>query len=368
MFELSIVIGFRDRDLERVINCLESLNNQSIKDFELLFVDYGSKRECAKAVEQVCNNYSFCQYIFVDVEGQFWNRAHCLNIGVKKSKAYYVLTSDIDIIFDPDFVATLLADCSKDSVVHAPVYYLDAGVIDIPQDVEKLESAVSYGICSCVHRDVFYDVGGYDEFYCIWGAEDRDLKNKLEKQGIKEKILSEKALLFHQWHPATDLSEKYIPHNFWAEIYNRLLFEPSAQKNIKWGSLDNVSQNRLILQYIDSLKGVDKSNSELSFSFINLDYPRRESIKMVFNAFEMLMPGEVLAVNKMNFPRPNKYVDFLITLLNKRIPSKWNTSIHYNSNPLREALFFLILHQRSQIQDYYWNAEILDGVTFIQKK
>lgn len=70
--EISIVIGFRNRELARVKNALDSLANQSLKDFELIFIDYGSDESIAQETRTVVGSYNFAKYYYSDKIG----RAH----------------------------------------------------------------------------------------------------------------------------------------------------------------------------------------------------------------------------------------------------------------------------------------------------
>jgi hypothetical protein len=82
---ISIVIGFKDREISRVKNSLDSLSLQNSDiNFEVIFVDYGSEEECSNQLLLLMHNFSFVKYVKVNSRGWFWNRSHALNIGVTK--------------------------------------------------------------------------------------------------------------------------------------------------------------------------------------------------------------------------------------------------------------------------------------------
>lgn len=67
--KIQIIIGYRDRDIERVERCLKSLEQQSNSNFNLA----------------VAQKFSFSSYKYSQTKGWFWIRSHALNTGVKLS-------------------------------------------------------------------------------------------------------------------------------------------------------------------------------------------------------------------------------------------------------------------------------------------
>jgi GT2 family glycosyltransferase len=49
------------------------------------------------------------------------------------------------------------------------------------------------------YRRWFHRVGGFDEFYRVWGAEDNDLVLRAEWDGVGAEWISG-AVVYHQWH------------------------------------------------------------------------------------------------------------------------------------------------------------------------
>ena len=44
-------------------------------------------------------------------------------------------------------------------------------------------------------------IGGYDEFFDTWGAEDEDLARRLRRLGLRLWSMGEEMSYLHQWHP-----------------------------------------------------------------------------------------------------------------------------------------------------------------------
>lgn len=349
--KLSIVIGYRNREIDRVKRCIDSLVNQTRNDFEIILIDYGSEVDKANAVKRLIQDYTRVLYLYIDTRGQFWNRAHCLNIGIKAARGRFVLTTDIDIIFHSDFVDRISGSLRHDSVIHTYTYYLPPGSFNIDLPAHKLEKQLSYGICSCIQKDKLMSIGGYDEYYCIWGAEDRDLKNRLTDSGIKEVIIDDMPMLYHQWHPPTDLNEEYIPYNLWSHLYERLYLSKSVAKSDQSFGEHLHLVERPILKLVNKIDNLDINKLEI----INEDWASRNAIKRLYARFLKLKHGQMLLIKNLNQPNVGRLTTQLISIANKII-SSYGVNLDYTQNPLRDATFDLLINNRSLIKDYYWSA------------
>jgi predicted glycosyltransferase involved in capsule biosynthesis len=192
MLFLSFIVGFRNRDTERVTLFLERLKAINSDDFELIFVDYGSDESVSENVKKIVSNYSFANYQFFNSRGQNWNRSKCLNYGFGFTKGQYIFTSDIDFLYDVDFISIL-----KKIVTPTQAFYFQVGFLSQKQSENIHSDSKKYEIESysnedavgalLISREMFNEVGGYDEFYEIWGIEDNDMlyRIKMTKNKIK---------------------------------------------------------------------------------------------------------------------------------------------------------------------------------------
>ena len=94
MPSLSIIASFRDREAGRVRRFLDSLSRQTDPEFELIFLDYGSQEKVSEQIQDLCNQYSFCRYIYNHTRGMYWNRAHAMNSAARFSDREYLLFTD----------------------------------------------------------------------------------------------------------------------------------------------------------------------------------------------------------------------------------------------------------------------------------
>ncbi|MDO5424436.1 MAG: glycosyltransferase family 2 protein [Eubacteriales bacterium] len=83
-------------------DCLEALNAQTFRDFEVLFVDNGSTDDSLQKVSQ------YCQNVRVHRLSENFGFCKAVNIGVKMSKAPYVILLNNDTRVMPDFIERLV--------------------------------------------------------------------------------------------------------------------------------------------------------------------------------------------------------------------------------------------------------------------
>jgi len=203
---LSIIYPYRNRNLNHVQNSLESLRDQTRKDFEVFFVDYGSDLEFSKEVKDLCKKYSFINYKYYSVQDQPWNKSKALNSVIKDLNNGFCFVSDVDMIFDPNFVKKAIQLQEPDKSVYFQVGFLS------PQDIAKnikfqefqkyRKSTDEATGLSMFPVEVLHNLRGFDEFYHFWGAEDTDMHVRIKNAGYQLEFYAEEVLMLHQWHPS----------------------------------------------------------------------------------------------------------------------------------------------------------------------
>ena len=202
---LSFIVGFRNRDSERVRLFLESLKAINNADFELVFVDYGSDEALSENVRQIVSDYSFVNYHFLNTRGQNWNRSKCLNYGYTQCKGKYIFTSDIDFLYSKDFISIV-----KELVNPTQAFYFKVGFLSEKQsqnihfnsekyDIESYSNEDAIGAL-LISRQMFEEIGGYDEFYEIWGVEDNDLLYRIKMTNNQIAFYDTETIIWHIWH------------------------------------------------------------------------------------------------------------------------------------------------------------------------
>ncbi|MBJ7879173.1 glycosyltransferase family 2 protein [Gelidibacter salicanalis] len=243
---ISVVVGFRNRDLERVKRYLDSLASQLFKDFELIFVDYGSEESIAKSVEQLVNSYPFTRYVYNHTIGLPWNRSHALNTGIRLASGEYVLFSDIDLIYFEDFLHSINIKADATIQLYQQVYWLPENyenwdnLKNKPNNFDFSLDGARGGI-HVVKRTILEKINGYDEYFCFWGLEDNDLFMRLKREGLKEEWLSlNQSPVYHQWHPVVSNTKKnFFPDRWYDDMIIYYAVNQSVLKrNLNnWGKL-----------------------------------------------------------------------------------------------------------------------------------
>jgi GT2 family glycosyltransferase len=220
--KFSVLVAFRNREVARVERFLQGFAGQTYRDFDLIFVDYGSTPELSAATEKLLKGFAFARYLYNDTRGMPWNRAHALNSGAQVSRGEYILCTDVDLIYSNAVLAELAAAAEPKAVLLGGFLLLpsDFGQWErLPKgDVTGLRAGPtgSIGAVQLAPRDMFFQVRGFDEFFKVWGVEDFDLNRRLEQAGctVRRRSLSP---IYHQWHPSGSAPE--MPAG-WLEVMN----------------------------------------------------------------------------------------------------------------------------------------------------
>ena len=268
----SVLVSFRNREIERVKFFLESLVLQSYKDFELVLVDYGSEPNVSNKLRSLIDDYHFCKYVFANTRGNFWNKAGALNLALGYARSDIIVIADIDLLYAPDFFQVLRSYNLDKVYLKYRCYYLSENTESLDTLIVKKNLSTENMrfsdfkatglIVSKKNHITYYD--GYDTFYRYWGGEDRDMLLQLENQGLQGVLFDNPGCpVFHQWHPN-------ISHDLpkgWTEVYNAYLkSKEEAFKNnqeISFHHKTAIKENRSALKIFDT----QSFNSEKEFKF-----------------------------------------------------------------------------------------------------
>lgn len=368
MDELAIVFGYRNREPIRVKRCLESLSKQTDSDFRVVFVDYGSEKIFADHIKEIVAQYGFVDYHYSFTQGWFWNRAHALNTGVRiAGDVTFVVTSDIDLIFPIDFVSQLKKNLKPDLELHIVANNLPEKfdrwdqLQDRKRAYGKKRGNTALGLVQGVAKSVFERVGGFDEYYCIWGAEDEDLNERLKKVGIETKWLDiNTPPLYHQWHATSGPRSFNLPSR-WQEVLVNYKFQMREDINRNqsgiWGKLIK-SEDRLLFDL--------NSDKEI----INLQgLPVYLALTKMMEKIDTAKSGDILNFDLYK-SKDNEATSKLVSLLNwvnkglDRIDSPVmlvnDLTFYRRRNGLldyRDTIAYLVLENRDTWSDYYLDID-----------
>lgn len=201
-----------------VKTCLESLNNQTEKSFEIIFVDNNSSDKSVEIAKEISNKYPEMnmRIIYLDKNYGF---SKAVNEGIKASKTPYVILLNNDTEADKNFVYEMI-----DGISHSKQIFSCAAKMIQFNDREKIDSAGDYyTIIGCTYtkgygesqkkyntkreifsscagaaiyrRKIFDKIGYFDENHFAY-LEDVDVGYRAKIYGFKNVFLPE-AVVYH---------------------------------------------------------------------------------------------------------------------------------------------------------------------------
>ena len=200
----TIILTYRNRKINIIEKCLNSLDLQSVKDFKVILVNYGSLLEYSNSLLECVNKYKFIKLINCDVQEQLWNKCRAINIALRQCETPYVFVGDVDMVYHPNFIKTL-NNLKSDTIST----FFQVGFLS--ESESKLEKNFNdYNISfksdegatgmTFFKTDVLKSINGFDEFYHGWGSEDTDVHLRLRNAGFKVEYYDKEVLMLHQWH------------------------------------------------------------------------------------------------------------------------------------------------------------------------
>ncbi len=221
---ISIVIAHRDRTTgDRLCNCLYSLANQTVprEAVQVIVSDYGSAEEHLRACKETCERFGAVCIVSHTPEDP-WNKCIALNIGLRRAAGTFAMATDVDMIFAPNFLETVVSVLEEDDqrFVLCRCRYLPRGVqVTLPaiRDAFGELCSMSFwgepsgvGGCQATPTEWFLKVGGYDEEFRFWGGEDNDMHQRALDDGLREVQICDRTVILHQWHSYE--YESYTPN------------------------------------------------------------------------------------------------------------------------------------------------------------
>jgi glycosyltransferase involved in cell wall biosynthesis len=370
--KISVLIPYRGRNKEVVKNCLEALQNQSLSDYEVILLDYGSTQGVSEKIETLCTHYSKVRYIYSDARGYFWSCSQAFNQALYHAKGEYLVMLDIDLVVPRHFLNFALGEWSEENFLIFKVFYLPPrftdwqGLRSNPERYMNAEKSEYGGLGNIfVLKKHLQQTGGYDTFYRFWGEEDIDMARKLNKIGLEAKIIQPESLpIFHQWHPKVS---DYLPKGWQATILAH-----SKEKNNHL-SLDSLqlfdgqpitkTQERPVLELLDKKTWKEKD-------IFNFKFPVEHSYVSFIRRFNYLKSGEFLYISQtfsevqpQKGSRLGKFLKKTNLLLKRlKISYRWveiaklETEIIYSST-IADYLFYFLLDFEAEIADYYFENQ-----------
>jgi len=225
--KLTIVASNRDRlDLGSKITrwFLKSLAWQDCKDFELVIADGGSKNyeEIRFDFEDLISTFPINRRIVQHKIGELFERAKLNNVGIRNASSQYVLCTDVDMIFGPNLVSTVLKIMDANTFLESRTMYLNSAQVDMIYSgkldplndinacrIGRTKKRTTAGGLQCTSIENWGKLTGYNENMVGWGSEDYELLTRAGMAGLKVKWIGEAGdvMVFHQSHPKLDIKK-----------------------------------------------------------------------------------------------------------------------------------------------------------------
>lgn len=195
---IQFVIPFRCTTKDRIYNLQIVIDHiKSNFDYPVLVseYDYSSKVDIAVDV------------LLIQPDGQYYNKAKCINYACKHVECNYVCVCDSDILFNIDSFKKslkLLLNNKYDFIFPftGPVYNISRYDYKSNSKIENLPkslySNVSVGGIIMFNKNSFFSLNGYNDNLYGWGGEDFDFYLRI--QNSKYTIYFTEGELYHLKH------------------------------------------------------------------------------------------------------------------------------------------------------------------------
>lgn len=227
-----ILISKWGKDGRHLDKCLQGIYRQSFREFEIILVTNGLERN---HVNEIKNRHTGVRIIANEENNGV---AGGRNQGVLEARGNYIVTLDDDAVPDNRWLEELVRWASKGERVGmlaskmlfgSEPYIIDSAGLEISRDgngynrkglmrdggFEQIEEIFSpCGGAAFYKREIFEDVGLYDEIYNLYGYEDLDLAFRARLAGWKCLYVPQ-AVVFH--HHSWSLGEGSSSKNFFLE-------------------------------------------------------------------------------------------------------------------------------------------------------
>jgi glycosyltransferase involved in cell wall biosynthesis len=218
----SIIVPVFNRP-DEVDELLESLCSQTVKDFEVVIVEDGSKNPC----KDVCDKYASIldlHYYYKENSGPGQSR----NYGVERARGEYVIILDSDVVLPEGFMVAV-----DSSISHQPSAIAAWGGPDASHpSFTSVQKAISYSMTSFfttggirggkakldkfyprsfnmgIRRDIYQQLGGFSKMRF---GEDIDFSYRIVEAGYQPRLFADAWV----WHKRrTDFRK------FFRQVYN----------------------------------------------------------------------------------------------------------------------------------------------------
>lgn len=107
MCRVSLIVPYFNTQIDLFISCLQSIQNQSFTNYEVIVVDDGSEGKLSRCAEELFNS--------MGLAGRFVRKnnggvSSARNVGVTLARGQYVMFLDSDDLIDPEFLSLVFSN------------------------------------------------------------------------------------------------------------------------------------------------------------------------------------------------------------------------------------------------------------------
>ena len=210
--KVSVVVPIRNRWGCRVVNCLRSVQLQTLGGVEVVFADFGSHANGHRGLMDLLKPYDCTVYYCPTKE--VWSLSRARNMGIRRARAPIVVSLDVDMILERNtlHVINMVQKHKPQTLIVSRVRNLpDINLckVRLPRDYPRLAKLAEphrpgVGGLMSATRSWWHRVRGFDERMKAWGADDNDLVKRARADGLDVINLERQGFknvdLYHQHH------------------------------------------------------------------------------------------------------------------------------------------------------------------------
>ncbi|MCC6931816.1 MAG: glycosyltransferase [Deltaproteobacteria bacterium] len=285
--ELSVIVCCRNVEESRLRRCLLSLREQSSNaKVQIIISDFGSSEAKKAELLKLCSEMG-AHHLYTDAKCP-WARSLALNIGIQAAKAKWIMTTDADMIFAPNFfrmLASYIAEFGEKTAYYAqcvklPPCHLPHGwrAEDVVSYVTKgrIYGREGKGGCQVASRELLMKIRGFNENYSVWGCEDEDLFERIGWAGF-DRVWLRPGYYMHQWH-LPNIFQSASESN--KKEYQELRDHPRIIVNAESWGIHNSSKINAVAPKVSSNADFHLKTKELEERLINLEQSPFEQAKL----------------------------------------------------------------------------------------
>lgn len=179
--------------------------------------------------------------------GRYSNGGLARNCGIKAATGDIIACMDSDILHFTDPVSRTVQAFAENAKQYGNrmfvtssnwyrVFYKNSEV-KIVAEVRGNVGPLPFGAWIAAHRDIWNELGGYDERFTTYGAEDNDICGRLHRAGVKN-IMCADIFAVHPHYSISYEGDRKDPKQFEAQL-QFMSYDRTIQRNVdeEWGAL-----------------------------------------------------------------------------------------------------------------------------------